>query len=575
MSKFSKLERRRKKGRVTPRKSRPEEEDENDEDDTVDIGAELNLGEMDINPEAQEILDTFANKLLEQVDKLAERNVIQIEPKQPITERKLFGQASKKKEDENCICCKVEGIVNSRKPYERQRLSSQMFEAVLTESTKDYVEDKKPEQEVTPEKSPVKSDSPPAPVFKTPKKNDDFIFKTPIKTVGGALTTPVKTPGSSGGIAPVIRGITPVSADQPASLTTPQKSLLLSPTTPVSRHIPASPVLFSPVSRISMTPTSSRTRHQSSLHTPINTPTSHLEDETFNSPTTPNTKQSPALSYYTPSPSPRSDYSVPSPSHTPGLKFLQQEGDRLSQSEDSCSSTPSPAKNKITGAQKRKTFRNLFKKATTEAAGKELGLDLEQKILKYPFDDKTGEKPSKSPDLEPYMSPAGGVSYSDYTSSPQISMRPSPDPAPGHPRLQDTASLSRHSSFVSPNRTCYLSPTGVALTSSVLGFHQSPVNTTDSENNDEDLNLVLSDDDEDDHKNKIVQSVTAETVTLEAAADTAMTGSEESIEAIKVNEIIHHLLIVIHVYNIARLTCPQQCPVLVFIICQMRATHSV
>ena len=87
---------------------------------------------------------------------------------------------------------------------------------------------------------------------------------------------------------------------------------------------------------------------------------------------------------------------------------------------------------------------------------------------------------------------------------------------------------------MSPNRTCYLSPTGVALTSTVLGFHQSPVNTTDSENNDEDLNLVLSDDDEDDHKNKIVQSVTAETVTLEAAADTAMTGSEESIEAIKV-----------------------------------------
>merc|ERR1719323_1267489 len=121
----------------------------------------------------------------------------------------------------------------------------------------------------------------------------------------------------------------------------------------------------------------------------------------------------------------------------------------------------------------------------------------------------------KSPAVEPFMSPAGGGGSYDYTSSPQIAMNgPSPghqpEPGPG----QDTT-LSRHSSFVSPNRTCYLSPTGVALTSSVLGFHQSPVNTTDSENNDEDLNLVLSDDDEDDHKNKIVQSVTAETVTLE------------------------------------------------------------
>ena len=48
---------------------------------------------------------------------------------------------------------------------------------------------------------------------------------------------------------------------------------------------------------------------------------------------------------------------------------------------------------------------------------------------------------------------------------------------------------------MSPNRTCYLSPTGVALTSSVLGFHQSPVHTTDSENNDDENN------DENDYEN--------------------------------------------------------------------------
>ena len=47
---------------------------------------------------------------------------------------------------------------------------------------------------------------------------------------------------------------------------------------------------------------------------------------------------------------------------------------------------------------------------------------------------------------------------------------------------------------MSPNRTCYLSPTGVALTSSVLGFHQSPVHTTDSENNDDEIEGNRDDD---------------------------------------------------------------------------------
>ena len=311
-----------------------------------------------------------------------------------------------------------------------------------------------------------------------------------------------------------------------------------------------------------------RTRHQSSLHTPVNTPTSAVEEElSCNSPTTPDSKRSPAPSYYTPSPSPRSDYSVPSPgpSYTPGLKFLQEEGDRLSQSDDSCSSTPSPAKSRITGAQKRKTFRNLFKKATTEAAGKELGSLLEQKILKYPFGSGEEKAPgvgdNKSPGLEPFMSPAGGGSY-DYTSSPQIMMRPSPTgpgqgAAEGEGAGPDASSMSRHSSFVSPNRTCYLSPTGVALTSSVLGFHQSPVQTTDSEadNQDQaDLQLVLESSDEDTDARPgagadteartpaaeavMSQTAAAETVALEAATDSAVADTEESVEAIKVSVIV-------------------------------------
>ena len=316
---------------------------------------------------------------------------------------------------------------------------------------------------------------------KTPKKSDVFQFKTPVK----------------------------------ASLTTPQKNALLSPRTPKSRHIPASSLQpFSPrgsrlaipltPSRKSPSCTPNRNRHASSIDTPIlNTPSSDLAAPSIlnNAPVTPNCKDSPAPSYYTPSPSPRSQQSVPSPIPTPGLKFLQEEGERLSQSEDS----RSPSKGDKTS--KRKTFRNLFKKSL---AGKELGSLLEHKISTYPFGSAS---PSQlNPDnLEPFKSPAGQSSY-DYTSSPQIMLgRPSPNEE------------QNHASFVSPNRTCYLSPTGVALSSTVLGFHQSPAHT-DSDNTD------LENDGE---EPKISQSKEASKVSTEAANDTAVLDPEESIEAIE------------------------------------------
>ena len=472
----------------------------------------------------------------------------------------------------------MESIVRSRRSADKPH-PSPLLDAILSHQTQvdtaatELAAAGAGETQLTPERGAEQKDAEvteTSPKFKTPKKKvDDFVFKTPIKTVDGSLTTPIKALGN---LLTPVKGITAIEAKDPEplpSLTTPQKSLLLSPKTPVSRHIPASPVLFSPsAARVAVprTPSSARTRtrHQSSLHTPVNTPTSAVEEElSYNSPTTPDSKRSPAPSYYTPSPSPRSDYSVPSPSYTPGLKFLQEEGDRLSQSDDSCSSTPSPAKSRITGAQKRKTFRNLFKKATTEAAGKELGSLLEQKILKYPFGSGEEKAPGvgdKSPGLEPFMSPAGGGSY-DYTSSPQIMMRPSPT-GPGQGAAEgeagpDASSMSRHSSFVSPNRTCYLSPTGVALTSSVLGFHQSPVQTTDSEadNQDQaDLQLVLESSDEDTDARPgpgadteartpaaeavMSQTAAAETVALEAATDSAVADTEESVEAIKVSVIV-------------------------------------
>jgi len=193
---------------------------------------------------------------------------------------------------------------------------------------------------------------------------------------------------------------------------------------------------------------------------------------------------------------------VPSPLLTPGLRFLQEEGERLSQSDDSMSPT------KAEQSAKRKTFRNLFKKST---AGRDLGSLLEQKISNYPF------STSSHTPLTPFMSPAGQSSY-DYTSSPQIVMgRPSPS--------ED----ENHASFVSPNRTCCLSPTGMALSSTVLGFHQSPAHT-DSDNTDlegDDLEKLTQ------SEPSIYKSKSAVNVTLEAADDTAVQDPEETIEAIQ------------------------------------------
>eukprot|EP00092_Neocalanus_flemingeri_P037356 GFUD01040680.1.p1 GENE.GFUD01040680.1~~GFUD01040680.1.p1 ORF type:complete len:1045 (+),score=253.27 GFUD01040680.1:877-4011(+) len=201
-------------------------------------------------------------------------------------------------------------------------------------------------------------------------------------------------------------------------------------------------------------------------------------------PITPSCKKSPCPSYCTPSPSPSSQHSVPSPIQTPGMRFLQEEGERLSQSDDSMSPT----------------------KAEHSAKRKPL---LEQKISDYTF--TSSQIPLAPhdilPPIEPFMSSAGHS-----TSSPQIVLRrPSPSEDP------------KHASFVSPNRTCYLSPTGMALSSTVLGFHQSPAHT-DSDNTD--LEGDVS-------EPSIIQTKTAVNIALEAANDTAVHDTEESIEAIQ------------------------------------------
>ena len=129
----------------------------------------------------------------------------------------------------------VESIVKSRKPihtfHDEQAIEEGPSKTVPVENVDEVAQDeakihKTPETII--KDTPSSSISPPS-IFKTPKKNDDFVFKTPIKTAGGTLTTPLKTTPSKP--APLL--------DDPValSLTTPQKELLLSPTTPVTRFI--------------------------------------------------------------------------------------------------------------------------------------------------------------------------------------------------------------------------------------------------------------------------------------------------------------------------------------------------
>ena len=489
-------EKEKKVKRRSPKKIIYEENAESgDEENPV----ELALTDKDITPAAQKILDTFANQLLWKLEEGVQNNVLQLASNSSAKSVEAKGGSALQTETggeggKDCICCKMEGVIKGkRKSHEGLSLSGldDLLGSVDGNVLQKTEEEKRTDPSLeTPERKDKseteKSEVFPKHIFKTPSKADFLVFKTPVKTISGSLTTPIKSIEGVSPLRPSRKSVTPRKLSE--------RSLVLSPP---SNHL-----------SVPLTPSrspDSRLRHKSSIQTPVCTP----QQAELETPTTPRNKNSPAPSYYTPSPSPRSQYSVPSPSYTPGLKFLQEEGDRLSQSDDSCS-TPSPLKaGPAVGAQKRKSFRNLFKKATTESAGKELGSLLEQKISSYPFSGQNS--PGCSGVVEPFMSPAG-VGGCDYTSSPQISLKPSPS---------QEQNISRHSSFVSPNRTCYLSPTGVALTSSVLGFHQSPHNTTGSEETD----MILQLDSDEDNGVQVSQSRAAQQVSVEAAGDSAVADS--------------------------------------------------
>ena len=162
---------------------------------------------------------------------------------------------------------------------------------------------------------------------------------------------------------------------------------------PLTPGRPATPCYEPSLSTPAKSGEKERTRHPSSLDTPV------LASPPKDLPVTPTGKVK-GIAYFTPSPN-----SQPStPVATPGLRFLQEEGQRLSASGSEDSQSPSKTR-ELQG--KRKSFRNLFKKSTTES--EELGTMLENKLTNMNF------KTAPSNPGTPFMSPAA-----DYTASPQV-----------------------------------------------------------------------------------------------------------------------------------------------------------
>ena len=136
--------------------------------------------------------------------------------------------------------------------------------------------------------------------------------------------------------------------------------------------------------------------------------------------------------------------------------------------------------------------RSAEKASAPECTERKPGSCLEQEIASYLF---TGQNfPECSGVVEPLISPAG-VGGCDYTSSPS-----------------QEQNISRQSLIVSPKPA-----TGVALTSSVLGSHQSPHNTTGSEETD----MILQLDRDKDNGVQVSQRRVARQVAVEAAGDSA------------------------------------------------------
>ena len=468
------LQPREKGRRRSPRKRRPvdkpESDDEFDEEEDGDDGEGeggnppvLDLNDATITPDAQKILDTFANKLLVKLEENVAMNVVQI------GDASEEGKKGKKhKSGADCICCKLEAVSSrSKRPT---KASGKSHSSVNTSnvsvdtqgSSSKIVNDGEsgnggmpiiasPAKTKTPrssgKRSSVKKSIGVSDVEREKEKNlegDNDIEKeklaseaapkptstTPKPTSTNVEPEPCKPPevveeASEDQLDSLIQSFDNEAKESteptPAPPMTPKKSdnfVFKTPIkTPSRRHIPPSPLqhLLSPrISRMAvpltpgrpstpsyapslLTPAKSdeemeRSRHPSSLDTPVlNSPPKDL-------PVTPTGKVKGGAAYFTPSPG-----SQPSPVATPGLRFLQEEGQRLSEcSEDS----QSPQKAREL-QNRRKSFRNLFKKTTSES--EELGTILENKLTSINF------KTANSTPGSPFMSPAA-----DYAASPQV-----------------------------------------------------------------------------------------------------------------------------------------------------------
>ena len=450
------LQPREKGRRRSPRKRRPvdkpESEDDDYEDDDEDEDGEdnggnapvLDLNDATLTPDAQKILDTFANKLLVKLEENVAMNVVQVDDTcKDGGKKKHKGKSGKRgSADADCICCKLEAVSSRSKKQgggsgrssgNSSANTSGNTAAVATSSVGGMPIIASPAKAKTPRSSGKRSSAKKS-VGETSVENSkeatskDEAMPDPDKAVEPEPSKstppgPVEKPDDDDQLDSLIQSFDnetkDPSEDVPAPPMTPKKSdtfLFKTPIKTPRRHIPPSPLqhLLSPhTSRMAVpltpgrpatpsyapsltTPAKSgekeRTRHPSSLDTPV------LGSPPKDLPVTPTGKVK-GVAYFTPSPS-----SQPSPVATPGLRFLQEEGQRLSEgSEDSQS--PEKAR-ELQG--KRKSFRNLFKK--TAAESEELGTILENKLTSI-----MSFKTATSTPGTPYMSPAA-----NYTASPQV-----------------------------------------------------------------------------------------------------------------------------------------------------------
>jgi len=477
--------------RRSPRKKRKQKASPSHEfSDEDDSPPEIQLEDgKDVSPDSQKILDYLQKSLLEQLEKGEvgpdssdsdedeKDNAVLESPHMPILANspnktlqkqatktlnraitsvvatkknpKSKKKSSKKEEPAVIIEKKLEPIENASETV-KQESGQESDTNILTMHTID------PETTIDLLSQPVIFPNPDDAKFKTPKKADNFTFKTPRKS-------------------PVLLHLDESPRRSPKRGNSPEKSSSPPRTPRTSRtpHIPVSPFnLLSPAQRkraVPLTPSrSARTRHESTLDTPVLKSPGESPGIAYPlAPTTPRGNKTPSAPYYTPSPSTRDSFPSPGPrpGDTPGLQFLLEEGQKLSgQSEDSMSPAKASGKRSC-----RKSFRNMFKKSSAED---DLGTILEKQISKYSFDHKELQENNYAT----FKSPDAGRQRSDYTSSPHILLRPSSTQA----SPVQVAAADGNASFVSPNRTCYLSPTAMAMSSSFLGldYNKPPLNST-------------------------------------------------------------------------------------------------